>query len=570
MVDADQRWRWKCELGDLRDDSPPQVYCDVCLGLCKSVESDVRRSFDNTHSGRPINNYYELIQRLTLWPSSGGIYKQHLLVTANQDYGSTRLDPRFTKTTTKLATKSNQRPASGATTEHIFTQPKIESYVHAEWEINPSRPSSGMAAEVVVRVQDEDALRATGPVNSTGTPPYPVEESPAEVIVRAEEILLVVLVLMIWVAAIALFFNRWGKIRMLEPYQPKFQQQHRTSCPIGDAVISPQVSEQKKSQTDKKPSLKGRMKEQHQRMSFSKYNVNYMGDNALYNALSSPNTQRRPRQNSVFVGSSTMAVINPPRRVKSAIDIQHMVLSDYYSPGGSLTGCTSLLPMLGTFANRDKRPSITVDKIAAVQQMPSHPRHRASVVLDQPFIAHHHHPSMSYKRRQSCRPYDSKLRHFISFDQPTTSWDRRTSITIERPSSSISSRKPARLSLDCPGSNVEQPALIIEPPSTSQEHPPTSIADGSSHRHSGRSCPESMVSLHHPSTSSVRRPSFHLDMPPPSPSKHRLSVSLDHTAARMMDRRSSESRNVRSPASASFDETQIKLSNLEHSKVSDV
>lgn len=52
------------------------------------------------------------------------------------------------------------------------------------------------------------------------------------VIVRAEEILLVVLVLVIWVAAIALFFNRWGKIRMLEPYQPKFQQNHRASCPL--------------------------------------------------------------------------------------------------------------------------------------------------------------------------------------------------------------------------------------------------------------------------------------------------------------------------------------------------
>lgn len=51
-------------------------------------------------------------------------------------------------------------------------------------------------------------------------------------IVRAEEILLVVLVLVIWVAAIALFFNRWGKIRMLEPYQPKFQQSHRASCPL--------------------------------------------------------------------------------------------------------------------------------------------------------------------------------------------------------------------------------------------------------------------------------------------------------------------------------------------------
>jgi dolichol kinase len=66
------------------------------------------------------------------------------------------------------------------------------------------------------------------------------------VIVRVEEVLLVVLVLMIWVAAIALFFNRWGKIRMLEPYQPKFHQQpHRPSCPLAPLSppgIAPQVS----------------------------------------------------------------------------------------------------------------------------------------------------------------------------------------------------------------------------------------------------------------------------------------------------------------------------------------
>lgn len=53
-------------------------------------------------------------------------------------------------------------------------------------------------------------------------------------IVRTEEVLIVGLVLILWVGAIALFFNRWGKIRMLEPYQPKFQQQHRSSCPLVD------------------------------------------------------------------------------------------------------------------------------------------------------------------------------------------------------------------------------------------------------------------------------------------------------------------------------------------------
>lgn len=71
------------------------------------------------------------------------------------------------------------------------------------------------------------------------------------IVVRAEEILIVLLVLILWVAAIALFFNRWGKIRMLEPYQPKFQQQHRSSCPLVDSQIQngPQVSKEYNAKT---------------------------------------------------------------------------------------------------------------------------------------------------------------------------------------------------------------------------------------------------------------------------------------------------------------------------------
>lgn len=42
---------------------------------------------------------------------------------------------------------------------------------------------------------------------------------------RGVEIGIVLLVLVVWIGAIALFFNRWGKIRMLIPYQPDFKQE---------------------------------------------------------------------------------------------------------------------------------------------------------------------------------------------------------------------------------------------------------------------------------------------------------------------------------------------------------
>ncbi|KAL6261524.1 hypothetical protein P5V15_006612 [Pogonomyrmex californicus] len=144
-------------------------------------------------------------------------------------------------------------------------------------------------------------LEATTELNSTF--PDGIAGTGA-VVVRAEEALIVILVLVLWVAAIALFFNRWGKIRMLEPYQPKFQQQHRQSC----TMIDPN-------------SLQHR--------SYSKFNIHCL-EHPVHqvSCVSATGPAARLRQNSVFVGSSTSllpANQETPRRTKSAFDLQSLV-----------------------------------------------------------------------------------------------------------------------------------------------------------------------------------------------------------------------------------------------------
>ena len=45
----------------------------------------------------------------------------------------------------------------------------------------------------------------------------------------------------VWVAAISLFFHRWGKIRMLLPYQPVFKEEDHVMAP----PTPPQVQQQR-------------------------------------------------------------------------------------------------------------------------------------------------------------------------------------------------------------------------------------------------------------------------------------------------------------------------------------
>lgn len=184
--------------------------------------------------------------------------------------------------------------------------------------LGSSNTSDDYIGELTSREDSQDTTGATVTANDTT-----IETGP-KIIVRTEEVLIVGLVLILWVGAIMLFFNRWGKIRMLEPYQPKFQQQHRSSCPLVDmeAVTT------------------------HQRTSVSRMSMGMVHNHnlnmptcqfAAYNPsiyakgyASHVSSVSRPRQNSVFVGATTSHYLmpRPPRKTRSAMDLHSMVLDE--------------------------------------------------------------------------------------------------------------------------------------------------------------------------------------------------------------------------------------------------
>lgn len=157
-------------------------------------------------------------------------------------------------------------------------------------------------------------------------------------VVRTEEVLIVVFVLCLWVGAIALFFNRWGKIRMLEPYQPKFQQ-HRASCPMVEIDASPprqRTSLSKMSMGVSMPTTQcggiittsvGNS------MMFGRgtYNQSINIYEYLIIFFFFPTKAYRPRQNSVFVGPQFISQ-EPPRKSRSAMDIHSLVLNENAEP----------------------------------------------------------------------------------------------------------------------------------------------------------------------------------------------------------------------------------------------
>ncbi|XP_050434363.1 uncharacterized protein LOC126841765 [Adelges cooleyi] len=162
------------------------------------------------------------------------------------------------------------------------------------------------------------------------------------IVIRTEEAFIVICVMILWVAAIALFFNRWGKIRMLEPYQPKFhEEEHRPSCPMVELSSASALGH----------SITGG-----HRTSFSKFNVNScIEPSAIFQTIQPTHRalQIRPRQNSMFAGGGALPgscgapighctlMSDRPRKAKSAADIKSLMQHEC----GPARTSRSMLPM---------------------------------------------------------------------------------------------------------------------------------------------------------------------------------------------------------------------------------
>ncbi|XP_045487187.1 uncharacterized protein LOC110999543 isoform X1 [Pieris rapae] len=231
----------------------------------------------------------------------------------NQDENQrmkTRKSHRSKRFDSRKARSKRQTDTSRDITDTTRRPQPLSSRISAvsEW----SGATGGPPAEVILRlhptpVTTYPAPQITGNLSIT-------ELDGSAIVVRAEEALIVAFVLLLWVAAIALFFNRWGKIRMLEPYQPKFQQQHRQSCVLAENTITV-------------PPL--------HRASLSRGCVSYDCGGAFSAYQPCGYLSHRPRQNSVFVGSmGGMALIpeSPPRRSRSAADLPALTTPSDHVP----------------------------------------------------------------------------------------------------------------------------------------------------------------------------------------------------------------------------------------------
>ncbi|XP_070506474.1 uncharacterized protein [Chironomus tepperi] len=174
-----------------------------------------------------------------------------------------------------------------------------------EWSRGPTVPilPDGYIVELKASKENQIQNVIKSSVNTT-TPASIYDFHGNRIIVRPEEALIVILVLVLWVGAVSLFFHRWGKIRMLEPYTPKFEEAlHRPSCPLTtlEAVATK------------------RMSLGHMSIQWNQTGLNTSRGYSPYN---------RPRLNSVFVGPHLFSPPQPPRKTKSAFDIHSLILSE--------------------------------------------------------------------------------------------------------------------------------------------------------------------------------------------------------------------------------------------------
>ncbi|XP_068158850.1 uncharacterized protein [Drosophila tropicalis] len=228
----------------------------------------------------------------------------------SEEWGSGWKGTNFLVEVEETAAMSPSSSSSSGSLAPGTSSSTSEDYIGSQ-ELEPGDDSSGAV--------DSDAGLATGIAMSTNS--TNVETGP-KIIVRTEEVLIVGLVLVLWVGAIMLFFNRWGKIRMLEPYQPKFQQQHRSSCPLVDleAVQTHQRSSVSRMSMGMVHNLNMPT------CQFTAYNPSIYAKGYA----SHVSHVSRPRQNSVFVGASTSHCLmpKPPRKTRSAMDLHSMVLDE--------------------------------------------------------------------------------------------------------------------------------------------------------------------------------------------------------------------------------------------------
>ncbi|MPC21795.1 hypothetical protein E2C01_014794 [Portunus trituberculatus] len=150
--------------------------------------------------------------------------------------------------------------------------------------------------------------------------PSPPTITVGSVTVRVEEICLVLVVLMLWAGAITLFINRWGKLRMLEPYQPAY-----TAPVVPPRPPPPPMG----------PSINIQ--------STSDLTMTEGGAFGSRYDLASPEHYGRGSLASGYLGIErspsclSVKTLNPQRKVKSAVDLVSLVMQEKMSSNLSFT-----------------------------------------------------------------------------------------------------------------------------------------------------------------------------------------------------------------------------------------